>query len=43
MGVPAGREAEAEVLVERHLARFAVAPGEYEYPIAFRLYEAHAT
>ena len=26
--------------LERHLERFAVGPGEYEYPLAFRVYEA---
>ena len=27
-------------MVERHLDRFAVGPEEYEYPLAFRVYEA---
>jgi SAM-dependent methyltransferase len=40
MGVAPERLAEAEALVEGHLERFAVAPGEYEYPLAFRVYEA---
>jgi SAM-dependent methyltransferase len=40
MGVPAEREGEAGEILERHLARFAVGPGEYEYPLAFRVYDA---
>jgi SAM-dependent methyltransferase len=43
IGVPEDREAEARELVERHLTRFAVVgAGEdvYEYPLAFRIYEA---
>ncbi len=40
MGVVPERLDEAEALVERHLARFAVGPDEYEYPLAFRVYEA---
>jgi SAM-dependent methyltransferase len=40
MGVAPERRGEAEALVERHLERFAVAPGEYEFPLAFRVYEA---
>jgi hypothetical protein len=40
MGVAPEREAEALELVERHLARFEVGPGEYEYPLAFRVYDA---
>jgi hypothetical protein len=27
-------------ILERHLERFAVGPDEYEYPLAFRVYEA---
>jgi SAM-dependent methyltransferase len=40
MGVAPERLQEAEPLVERHLQRFAVGPDEYEYPLAFRVYEA---
>ena len=40
MGVAPERLDEAEILVERHLERFAVGPDEYEYPLAFRVYEA---
>lgn len=40
MGVASERLDEAEALVERHLERFAVGPGAYEYPLAFRVYEA---
>jgi SAM-dependent methyltransferase len=42
MGVPTEHLDEARELVERHLARFAVGPGadEYEFPLAFRIYEA---
>ena len=31
---------EAERLVESHLAQFAVGPDDYEYPLAFRVFEA---
>jgi SAM-dependent methyltransferase len=41
MGVPAARLDEASDLVERHLEQFAVATGEYEFPLAFRVYEAN--
>ena len=37
---PPERLDEAEGLVERHLERFVVGPDEYEYPLAFRVYEA---
>ena len=40
MGVAPERLQEAEAVVERHLDRFAVGPDEYEYPLAFRVYEA---
>ncbi len=33
-------EGEARSVVERHLDRFAVGPEEYEYPLAFRVFEA---
>jgi SAM-dependent methyltransferase len=41
MGVAPAREDEALALTERHLGRFEVGPGEYEFPLAFRVYEAH--
>jgi SAM-dependent methyltransferase len=40
MGVAPERLGEAETMLDRHLARFAVDGGEYEYPLAFRVYEA---
>jgi SAM-dependent methyltransferase len=40
MGLPAERHQEALNLVERHLTRFAVGPDQYEYPLAFRVYDA---
>jgi SAM-dependent methyltransferase len=42
MGVAPEHEDEARALVGRHLGRFAVGPDEdeYEYPLAFRVYEA---
>ena len=40
MGVPDERLEEAGAAIDRHLARFAVGEGEYEYPLAFRVYEA---
>ena len=40
IGVPPEREREALELVERHLERFAVGEDVYEYPLAFRVYEA---
>ena len=42
MGVPPDREEEAAARLEAHLAQFAVGPGEFEYPIAFMVYEARA-
>ena len=38
MGVPAERMEEAGAAIDQHLARFAVGGGEYEYPLAFRVY-----
>jgi SAM-dependent methyltransferase len=40
MGVAPEREREAMSILERHLERFAVGPDQYEYPLAFRVYEA---
>jgi SAM-dependent methyltransferase len=40
MGVAPERLQEAEVALDGHVARFAVEDGEYEYPLAFRVYEA---
>ena len=40
MGVPPERLGEAESALDAHLARFAVAGGAYEYPLAFRVYGA---
>ena len=40
MGVPVTRMEEAGTAIDRHLARFAVGDGVYEYPLAFRVYEA---
>ena len=40
MGVPSQRLEEAEGVLERHLQTFVVGPDEYEYPLAFRIYEA---
>jgi SAM-dependent methyltransferase len=40
MGVPPERMGEAGVAIDRHLDSFAVGDGEYEYPLAFRVYEA---
>jgi SAM-dependent methyltransferase len=40
MGVSTGRMEEADAAIDRHLARFAVGDGEYEYPLAFRIYQA---
>ena len=31
---------EAGAAIDEHLARFAVGDGVYEYPLAFRVYEA---
>ena len=42
MGVPPEREEEAAARVEAHLAHFAVGPGEFEYPLAFMVYDAMA-
>jgi hypothetical protein len=40
MGVPADRLDEAGAAIDQHLAQFAVGNGVYEYPLAFRVYEA---
>jgi hypothetical protein len=40
MGVAPERLDEAETLVERHLEQFVVGPDEYEFPLAFRVYQA---
>jgi hypothetical protein len=40
MGVSPEDEDEALEVVERHLARFAVGPDAYDFPLAFRVYEA---
>ncbi len=42
MGVAPGDEAEALAVLERHLARFAVGPDEYAFPLAFRIYRARS-
>jgi SAM-dependent methyltransferase len=40
MGVPSERGDDALQIVARHLERFAVGEGEYEYPLAFTIYHA---
>lgn len=40
MGIGPERLDEAHALMEEHLARFAVGPDEYEYPLGFRVFEA---
>jgi SAM-dependent methyltransferase len=40
MGVTPDRLAEAGAAIDEHLARFADGSGEYQYPLAFRVYEA---
>jgi hypothetical protein len=40
MGVEPDRLDEAATVVEGHLRRFTVGPDLYEYPLAFRIYEA---
>ena len=40
MGVSSERVGEAAAALEGHLERFVVDSGEYEYPLAFRVYEA---
>ena len=40
MGVPPERLEEAEGVLEAHLQTFVVGPDEYDYPLAFRIYEA---
>jgi SAM-dependent methyltransferase len=43
MGVAPEDEKEASAALEAHLARFAVGEDLYEYPLAFRIYEASTT
>ncbi len=43
MGVSPEDEDEALGVVERHLARFAVGPDAYDFPLAFMVYEAVST
>jgi hypothetical protein len=40
MGVPPEREDQARQIVDRHLERFARGTNEYEYPLAFTIYQA---
>ena len=40
MGIPPEREGEAMALVDQHLDRFAVGEDEYEFPLAFTVFEA---
>jgi SAM-dependent methyltransferase len=40
MGVPPERGDDAQRIVARHLQRFAVGEDEYEYPLAFTIYQA---
>ncbi len=40
MGVAPEHEDAAQEVVDRHLGQFAVGPDEYEYPLAFRVYDA---
>jgi SAM-dependent methyltransferase len=40
MGVAPERMDEAGTVIDRHLEQFAVGEAEYEYPLAFRIYEA---
>jgi SAM-dependent methyltransferase len=40
MGVASERLGDAEAVLDTHLARFALKGAEYEYPLAFRIYEA---
>jgi hypothetical protein len=40
MGVPPERLEEAGAAIDQHVARFAAGDGEYEYPLAFRVYRA---
>jgi len=39
-GIVSERREEALAMVERHLEQFAVGVDEYEYPLAFRVFEA---
>ena len=40
MGVAPERMDEVETAIDEHLEQFAVGEGGYEYPLAFRVYEA---
>jgi SAM-dependent methyltransferase len=40
MGILPERHDEADLLIERHLDRFAVGAGDYEYPLAFTIFQA---
>ena len=42
MGLPPDREEEATARLRTHLARIAIGPGEFEYPLAFMIFEATA-
>jgi hypothetical protein len=42
MGIAPDQEEMAQEEVDHHLERFAVAPGEFEFPLAFMVYEAAA-
>jgi SAM-dependent methyltransferase len=42
MGIDPARAEEAKAVVARHLEQFTVAPGEFEFPLAFMVYEAAA-
>jgi SAM-dependent methyltransferase len=42
MGIESARQEEAKAMVVRHLEQFAVTPGEFEFPLAFMIYEAEA-
>ena len=42
MGIAPAREEEAKAIVARHLQQFAVTPDEFEFPLAFMVYEAAA-
>jgi SAM-dependent methyltransferase len=40
LGLPPGHDAEAKAMMERHLGLFAVGPDEFEFPLAFMVFEA---
>ena len=42
MGIESAREEEAKAMVAHHLEQFAVTPDEFEFPLAFMVYEAAA-